>query len=380
MRYFVVVGEASGDMHASKLLKGIVKNDENADIKFWGGDRMAEVIGADRMLTHYKDGAFMGIWEVARNIKTVLGRISKCKKDILEFNPDVVILVDYAGFNLGIAKFAKAHNIKTFFYIAPKVWAWKESRVKKIKKYVDELFVIFPFEVEYFRKWGINAHYFGNPIMEEIELKKRSILSKEDFIKTNSLDSREIIALLAGSRKQEVEYNLPFMQSVALNFPQYQFVVAAVDWIDKSIYEEIISKEAKNLKVVYNKTYDTLLHSKAAIVTSGTATLETALLAVPEIVCYWCSPLTVLVGRILIKVKFISLVNIIMNREVVKELIYKDMNQKNAVEELNAILPGGSKLSKIQSDYHELQKSMGDSGASDLVANKMVSILKCHNR
>lgn len=376
MKYFVVVGEASGDMHASKLLEGILKNDPSADILFWGGDRMAAVVGKERMLSHYKEGAFMGIWEVAKNLKTVLGRIRRCKSEMLAFAPDVVILVDFAGFNLKIAKTAKAHGIRTFFYIAPKVWAWKESRAKKIKAYIDELFVIFPFEVEYFKKWGINAHFFGNPIVDEIRLKEGAIHSREVFLKDNQLSDKPIIALLAGSRKQEIEYNLPFMEAVAAKLPDHQFVLAAVPWLDRELYAKTLSGKSANLTVLFDQTYDILKHSEGAIVTSGTATLETALLGVPEIVCYKCSFLTFLVGKVLIKVKYISLVNIILNKAAVKELIYKEMTTENAVRELKAVLPAGTHHAALCEDYRTLRESMGPSGASERVAEKMVELLK----
>lgn len=374
MKYFFIVGEASGDVHTSKLLTEMIKVDPSAEIVFWGGDRMAKAVGKDKMLNHYKDGAFMGVWEVARNLKKVLGRIKRCKQDITEFNPDVVVLVDFAGFNMKIAKFAKSKGIRTFYYIAPKVWAWRESRAKKIKKYVDELFCIFPFEVEFFRKWGINAHYFGNPIMEEISLKREKIPSREEFIRENDLEEKPIISLLAGSRKQEIEYNLPFMSKVSERFPNYQFVVAGVSWLDKSLYNNIILTKADNIKIVYDRTYETLLNSEAAIVTSGTATLETALLRVPEVVCYRCSPLTYYIGRLLIKIKFISLVNIVMDRTVVRELLNDEISIQNVENELRKILPNGSKNADLLKDYDELLSKMGGDNTSKLVAEKMTQL------
>ncbi len=380
MKYFVIVGEASGDVHASKLLKHIKIQDPEADIVFWGGDRMAEAVGKDRMLSHYKDGAFMGIWEVFIHLKTVLGRITKCKKDIIEFKPDVVVLVDYAGFNMRIAKFAKKLGIKTYYYIAPKLWAWNEKRAIKLKKYVDELFCIFPFEIEFFGKWGIKAHYFGNPLVEEIIEKKKNIPEYKVFLKENKLEEKPIIALLAGSRKQEIEYNLPFMNSVAQHFPEYQFVVAAVKWLDSSLYDNIISKKAKNIKIVYDKTYETLLNSEAAIVTSGTATLETALLHVPEVVCYKCSPITYAIGRLLIKIKYISLVNIVMDKLVVKELINKSMTIENIKNELNEILPNKPRHKELMADYKLLSEKMGGENTSELIAKKMVELLKKNNK
>ncbi len=376
MKYFVIVGEASGDVHASKLLKEIAAADPEADFRFWGGDRMAEVVGADKMLSHYRQGAFMGFWEVIKNLGAIARRFAQCKRDILDFQPDVVILVDFAGFNMKMAKFVKQQGIKCFYYIAPKVWAWDERRVLKLRKYVDELFCIFPFEVDYFRKWGIEAHFFGNPIMEEIIQKREQVSAPEQFLDRNNLEHRPIIALLAGSRRQEVELNLPFMGRVAEQMPNYQFVVAAVDWLDKSLYQRVIQNSAPNIKVVYNQTYDTLLSSKAAIVTSGTATLETALLGVPEVVCYKCSKFNYAIAKQFVKVKFISLVNIIMDKAVVMELINNDMTVERTKQQLESIMQGGNQHEQISADYRELYQKMGDSNASKLIAQKMVQLTK----
>lgn len=377
MKYYIIVGEASGDLHGSKLIKGIKQSDSDAEFRFWGGDKMIDVCGVENLVKHHKEASFMGIFEVIRNLNTILAQMAICKKDILNFAPDVVILVDYAGFNLRIAKFAKLHGIKTFYYIAPKVWAWKESRVKKIQKWVDELFVIFPFEIEYFKKWGINARYFGNPIMDAIDEKNAVLSTKEQFISENGLDKRKKIALLPGSRLSEIKHNLPFMLNVATHFKEYQFVVCAVHWIDKAVYEKYILKvQDLGVSVVTDKTYDTLAHADAAIVTSGTATLETALLKTPEVACYWIHPVTAIIGKILVKLKWVTLVNIIMQKEVIKELIYDRMRVENAVNELRAILPNGSRHSEIMSDYDELESAMGKSGASERVAREMVELLK----
>lgn len=374
MKYYIIVGEASGDLHGSNLMKGLLENDPQAEFRFWGGDRMAAVGGKENLRKHYKETSFMGFWEVFKNLRTILGQIGECKRDILEYQPDVVVLIDYAGFNLRIAKFAKEHGIKTYFYIAPKVWAWKEGRVKKIRKYVDKLFIIFPFEIDYFKKRGIDAIYCGNPLMDSIAERRANLVSEEEFKAANGLDSRPIVALLAGSRKHEVDYNFPFMVDLSRRFPDYQFVVAGVSWLDKNVYDRYM--EGSDVRYVRDKTYELLSHSAAAVVTSGTATLETALLGVPEFICFWCSKVSYVIAKSFIKVKYISLVNLVMNREVVRELIQKDMNMEMAEAELKAILKGGSKHDKLMSDYAELRKAIGESGASERVAEKMVELLR----
>ncbi|MCD7962267.1 MAG: lipid-A-disaccharide synthase [Rikenellaceae bacterium] len=374
MKYYIIAGEASGDLHGSNLLKGIKKSNPEAEFRFWGGDLMADAGGRQNLVRHYKESSFMGFWEVFKNLNKIFGQINYCKKDILEYRPDVVILIDYAGFNLRIAEFAKKQGIRTFYYIAPKVWAWKESRVKKIKKHVDRLFIIFPFEKDYFAKWGIEATYCGNPLMDSIQQRKQHLLSLEDFKKTNNLDERPLIALLAGSRKHEIDYNFPFMIELSKEFPAYQFVVAGVSWLDKSVYEKYMANS--DVKYVCDKTYELLNHSTAAVVTSGTATLETALLGTPEMVCFWCSWASYYIAKSFIKVKYISLVNLVLDREAVRELIQKDMNMQTAVKELCAVLPGGEKYDKLMSDYKELNETIGASGASDRFAEKMVELLK----
>lgn len=377
MRYYVIAGEASGDLHASKLMSGILKEDTKAEFRFWGGERMCEVAGAENMVCNYRDGAIMGFIAVALNVRKLLKRFTRCEQDIMAYQPDVVILVDFAGFNLRIAKFAKNKGIKTFFYIAPKVWAWKEGRVKKIRKYVDELFIIFPFEIDYFAKHGINAHYCGNPIMDEIDYSKSKITSRKIFLHENKLDDKPIIALLAGSRVAEIENNLPFMSLVAERFPSYQFVVAGVNWIDSDVYNRVINHKAPNLRLLTDKTYTILLQSEAAIVTSGTATLETALLGIPEVVCYGATRFSYYMAKIFIKTKYISLVNIILGREAVVELLStKLMTVENAERELKSIFKTGDRYHKLMSDYNELAAMIGDSGASERFGKLMVSILK----
>ncbi len=374
MKYYIIAGEASGDLHGSNLMRGIRKQDPLAEFRFWGGDRMAEAGGAGNLRKHYKEASFMGFWEVLKNLRTILGQFSECRRDILDFRPDVIILIDYAGFNLRIAQFAKHHGIPTYFYIAPKVWAWKEGRVKKIKAYVDKLYVIFPFEVDYFARHGIRATYCGNPLMDSIEQRRKNLPSPEKFRSENGLDDRPVIALLAGSRRHEIDYNIPFMSRLSERFPEYQFVVAGVSWLDEGVYRKYM--EGSGVKYVKDRTYELLSLSQAAVVTSGTATLETALLGVPELVCFWCSRTSYWIAKTFIRVKYISLVNLVMDREVVRELIQKDMNMAEAEKELRAILEGGEKHERLLSDYRRLGELIGGPGASDRVAADMVESLK----
>lgn len=370
MKYYVIVGEPSGDLHASKMMRAIKESDPEAEFRFFGGDRMCQVAGSEAMTLHYKEASFMGFWRVLANIRTILSQMDLCKRDIAEFKPDVVILVDYAGFNLRIARFAKESGYKVYYYIAPKVWAWKRSRVKKIKKYVDKLFVIFPFEVEFFAGYGIETYYDGNPIMDAIAEQGEQGKPFED------LEPDKTVALLCGSRISEVRDNLPYMVRVAKEFADHTFIVAAVDWLDSSVYEKYIG-DAQNVRVVRDKTYQVLKHSSAAMVTSGTATLETALLGTPQVVCYWVSPLSTIVGKMIVKIKYISLVNIVMQREVVRELLYAErMTLENGVTELSAILKGGSKRSRMLEDYQELAQKMGSSGSSERTGKRIVSLLK----
>lgn len=373
MKYYLIAGEASGDLHGSNLMKGIKKADPAAEFRFWGGDKMADEGGSENLVRHYRETAFMGFLEIIKNLRTIMRQLSFCRRDVLDYAPDVLILIDYSGFNLRAAKFAKAAGIKTFYYIAPKVWAWKESRVKKIKKYVDELFIIFPFEIDFFRKHGIEPIYEGNPLMDAIEQKKDEMPPFAEFTAENGLDDRPKIALLAGSRKSEVTYNLPFMAEVSREFPQYQFVLAGVPWLERSIYDELLA--GSDIALVMDKTYALLNISQGAIVTSGTATLETALLGTPEIVCYRRDALSMLIGRIVIRVKYVSLVNLVLNHEAVRELLQSDMTAANASAELKAILPGGVKEQKMRDDYAELRRLIGGPGASDRFAAKIVELL-----
>ena len=374
MRYYLIAGEASGDLHGANLMRGILKADPEAQFRFWGGDKMAEAGGRNNLVKHYKETSFMGFTEVLKNLRTILGQIAFCRQDIEHHRPDLLILIDYAGFNLRIARFAHAAGIPVYYYIAPKVWAWKESRVKLLQRYVDRLFVISPFEVPHFQRSGIDAIYEGNPLMDAIAARRDNLPSRETFLRDNALDDRPIIALLAGSRRSEIGYNLPFMVKLSRQFPQYQFVVAGVSWLDRSVYAPHL--EGSDVRWVQDLTYELLSVSQAAVVTSGTATLETALIGTPEMVCYRRDLPSMLIGKMFLKIPYVSLVNLVLGREAVRELLQFQMNMKNATEELNAILPGGTKHNRMLADYAELREKMGAAGASERVGARMVEELR----
>lgn len=374
MKYYIIAGEASGDLHGSNLMKGILKADPEAQFRFWGGDRMAEVGGVDNLVKHYKQTSFFGVTEVLRNLPTIFGQLNECKQDLMTYGPDVLICVDYPGFNFKVARFAHERGVRTFYYISPKVWAWKERRVERIRKYVDKLFIIFPFEIDYFKSKGIEAVYEGNPIMDSIAQTLAQIPSKEEFCRQNGLSDEPIVALLAGSRSSEVKRNLAFMRELSEAFPEHQFVVAGVSWLDTGLYDKYLA--GSRVKVLTDQTYPLVHYADAAVVCSGTATLETALIGTPEVVCYRMDEFSYRVARAFVKIGFISLVNIIMKREVVKELIQHDMTVEKAAAELRAIMKGGEKYGKMMSDYAELQAVVGGEGASDRFAARMVELLK----
>ncbi len=364
MKYYIVAGEASGDLHASNLMRGILRHDTQAEFRFYGGDLMAKQGGV--LVKHYRDMSFMGFWEVFKNLPQIFRNLNQCKKDISNFNPDAVILVDYPGFNLRIAEFAKLAGYKVFYYIAPKVWAWKESRVKRLRKYVDKLLIIFPFEVEYFKRHGVDAVYCGNPLVDTLTGNPKDI----SFFEKNSLDQRPIIAILAGSRVQEIKHNLPTMLIMTDRFNDYQFVIAGAPSLSYQIYEPYVN--GKDVKIVFGQTQELLKHSIVAMVTSGTATLEAALLNVPEVVCYKGSLVSMLIASLVIKVKYISLVNLIMNREVVTELVQYKLNTTRLYQELQAILPGEPSREKMLKSFDELRETLGGAGASERFAKEIV--------
>ncbi len=362
MKYYIITGEASGDLHASNLMKELKVQDSEANFRFWGGDLMLAQGG--NLVKHYRETAFMGFLTVVKNLGKIKANFSLCEKDLLEFKPDVLILVDYPGFNLRMAKFAKKYDIRVHYYISPKIWAWKESRVKKIKAYVDRMFTIFPFETEFYQKHNYEVNFGGNPLLDAIENRANKGEIFSDFIERNKLPNKPIIALLAGSRKQEIERVLPVMLQCIESFPDHQFVVAAAPSISKAFYASVVGN--KNVQFVYGQTYDLLQQAKAAVVTSGTATLETALFRVPQVVCYLTGGGQLLfeIGKRLLKVKYISLVNLIMDKLIVKELIQHTCNNEMITEELNQILFKEAYRSQMLHNYQQLNETLGGVGAS----------------
>ena len=371
MKYYIIAGEASGDLHASNLMRALKQEDPEADFRCWGGDLMKEQGG--ELVKHYRDLAFMGFTEVILNLRTILRNMEFCKKDIVAFQPDVVILVDYPGFNLRIAKFARLAGLKVFYYISPQVWAWKQSRVHAIRNDVDRMFVILPFEKEFYSRFGYKVDFVGHPLLDALERRQKNQSSKGDFLRENELLEKPIVALLPGSRKQEIEKMLPVMASVSGSFPEFQFVIAGVSTQDKKFYRE---KAGRDLPVVFGKTYQLLEHAAAALVTSGTATLETALFGVPEVVCYKGSEISFQIAKRLVKVEYISLVNLIMKKEVVKELIQQNFNERRLKKETERILKDPEYMDGIRKAFLELKEKLGGPGASEKTARLIVRYLK----
>jgi len=375
LKYYIIAGERSGDLHASNLMKEIKKGDTNWEFRCCGGDKMKKE-GAT-LAIHNKELSFMGFLEVATKFGKVLKLLKVCKRDILRYKPDVLILVDFAGFNMRIAKFAKKHGFKVFYYISPKVWAWDQSRVFKIKKLVDRMFVIFPFEKEFYKKFDYEVDYVGNPTLDAILNHKIN----HNFRKKNQLNEKPILAILPGSRKQEIKKMLYFVTSISRVFDDYNIVLAAVSNLPNFIYEQIRDpkSEIRNLKIVYDQTYDLLAHSEAALVTSGTATLETSLLSIPHVVCYKTSMISYLIGRILIKVKHISLENLIAGKQVVKELIQQDFNLPKISRELKKVLFNMECRNTQIEEFKKIRVMLGEEGASARAAELMVKYLKAQN-
>ena len=369
MKYYIVAGEASGDLHGANLMKEIFKQDSDADIRFWGGDLMKEVGGA--LVSHYKERAFMGFVEVIMNLRKIFGFIKFCKEDIEAFNPDVIVFIDNSGFNLRIAKWAKEKGFRTNYYISPQVWASRASRVEAIKRDVDQMFVILPFEKEFYNKYDYSVEFVGHPLIDGIA--DRPQVDERVFRKEHNLGEKEIIALLPGSRKQEITKMLSTMLLMVDKFPDYQFVIAGAPSQSEIFYKDFISN--KNVKFINNKTYDLLSVSHAALVTSGTATLETALFKVPQVVCYKGSWLSYQIAKRIITLKYISLVNLIMDKEVVTELIQNDFNKQKLEQELQSILTG-QKREELFADYFDLENKLGGKGASSKTAQLIIEGLK----
>lgn len=361
MRYYIVAGEASGDLHASNLIKSVRQIDPAAQIRGCGGDLMRNA-GAD-LLLHYKDMAFMGFWEVFTHLPEVLGNIKRCKSDILNWKPDVLVLVDYPGFNLRIATFAKEHHIKVVYYISPQIWAWKKGRIKQIKRDVDEMMVILPFEKDFYAKNGMDVHYVGHPLLDAVS---KDLPTRPDvlhFRENNPLNDKEIIALLPGSRKQEINAILPQMLQMTDRFPQYQFVLSTVSWLPKSLYDKHLN--GRQITCVYDQTYALLANAKAAVVASGTATLETAMIGTPQVVCYAGSELSYLIAKHLISgINYISLPNLIMDAPVVTELIQHDYNTERLEKELRLITEDAENIAAMKAQYNILYTKLGDGSAS----------------
>ena len=370
MKYYIIAGEASGDLHGANLMKALYKEDSSAEIRFWGGDLMQNVGGT--LVKHYRELAFMGFAEVVMNLKTILNNIKFCKSDIEKFNPDVIIFIDYPGFNMRIAKWAKERNIKTHYYIAPQIWAWKENRIQEIKRDFDKLYVILPFEKDFFEvKHKFPVEFVGHPLIDAIQ--NRVKIDSESFRKENNLDEKPIIAILPGSRKQEISKMLAVMLSVVDDFQEYQFVIAGAPSQEFEFYKTFLN--GKNIKFISNKTYDLLSNSHAALVTSGTATLETALFKVPEVVCYKGSWASYQIAKRVITLKYISLVNLILDEEVVTELIQDDCNTKKIKEELTKILKGNHRENVLKK-YEELEQKLGGAGASNKTAKLIIENIK----
>lgn len=374
MKYYIIAGEPSGDLHGSNLMKGLRHFDGDADFRFWGGDLMAAQGGT--MVKHYKETAFMGVWDVLVNLGKIQKNFKLCYADLLANRPDVLILIDYPGFNLRVARFAHRHGIKVFYYISPKVWASKKRRVYQIKKYVDELYTILPFETEWFRSYGIEPRYCGNPVLDAIHSRPNPNESFDGFIARNGLDGRPKVALLAGSRKSEIGYVLPEMLRMVERFPQYQFVVAGAPSFTAADYQPFLG--GKDVALVFNQTYELVQQARAALVTSGTATLETALLKCPQVVVYlmWGGRFTdFMAKKVFIKVPYISLVNLILGREAVQELFQSSYSVERMAQNLTALLADSPERAQMLADYNELDNIMGQQGSSMRAAQWMTDSL-----
>ncbi len=374
MRYFIIAGEASGDLHASHLMGALKKKDPEASFCFFGGELMSEQGGV--LLKHYREMAFMGFFTVLMNLGQIKKNFKLAQDELLKFNPDVLILVDYPGFNLRMAKFAKEHGIKTFYYISPKIWAWKPGRVKWVKNYVDELFTIFPFEKDFYDKHDYKIRYVGNPTVDELAVRSNRGQTFNSFVGENGLRDQPIVALLAGSRRQEIKLILPTLTRVAELFPDYQFVIAGAPSLSLRLYED--NMPGHKIPVIFGKTYELLQQSRAAVVASGTATLETAVINIPQVVCYIIElgRFTSLLRKIFLKIQWISLVNLVMNKEIVREFFQENCKPKAIAEELKKLLDDGSYREEMLQNYSLMLAKLGPPGCADRAAEEMVILLQ----
>ena len=391
MKYYIIAGEASGDLHGSNLMKGLYAEDPQAAVRFWGGDLMHSVYKnceglrpagpaeGSGLVRHYKEGAIMGFWEVFRKAGMLLGNVRFCEKDIMDWKPDAVILIDYPGFNFKIAEFAHRHGFKVFYYIAPKVWASREGRIKKLRKYVDKLFIVFPFEIQYFRKKGIDFIYKGNPLVDAIDGSAASKETRQEFLERNGLPDKPVIAMLAGSRKGEISTMMPVLREFAermASLPRYsgyQFIVAGAPARSMGDYAPYLKGCSADIKVLFGQTQSIVKNAEAAVVNSGTASLETVLLGTPQVVGFIMgSCITYAIARKIVKVKFISLGNLIIDRQAFKEFIQEDCNAGNLVAEVRALIEDGAYRRKMLSEYDCIRKALGGKGASAAVAKAMI--------
>jgi len=369
MKYMIIAGEASGDLHGSHLVKELKKLDPEGIFRGWGGNLMQQA-GVE-LMAHYRDMAFMGFIEVLFHLGKIRNLFRTARKELVLFRPDVLILIDYPGFNLRMARYAKEQGIRVCYYISPKVWAWKSSRVKKIKKYVDQMFVIFPFEEEYYKRHRYQVYFEGNPLIDSISRFEGNMVSREEFMKRNGLDNRPLIGIIPGSRIQEVKRNLPVMLKMTEHYPEFQFLVAGFPTLDRDMYANMICN--RKVHLLFDQTREIMKFAKAAIVTSGTATLETALLKTPQVVCYRAHPLSYLMARMLVKIKHISLVNLIMQRTVVTELIQGDLNPERLKQEMDLLLYDAATIRRILDDYETLASMLGEPGVSKRIASRIIS-------
>ena len=386
MKYYIIAGEASGDLHGSNLMKGLYAEDSQADIRFWGGDLMTAVWSLNQsgggLVRHYKEGAVMGFVEVVAKAGRLLKNVDFCKKDILSWNPDVVILIDYPGFNFKIAEFAHKAGFKVFYYIAPKVWASREGRIKKLKKYVDRLFIVFPFEKQYFESKGIDYIYKGNPLIDAVDNSKAMRQSKEDFFAETGLDSKPFIAMLAGSRKGEISTMMPVLTEFAAKMHQlpqyadYQFIIAGAPARSISDYAPWLNEEnSKYVKVLFGQTQSIIRHAEAAVVNSGTASLETALFGTPQVVGYIANPITYWIAKRIVKIKYISLGNLIIDRLAFKEFIQNDCNADDLVTEIRDLIENQDRRERMLDNYGDIRAALGGTGASAAVAKAIIENL-----